>query len=632
MKNKYSSKLMDNKKFDINKFYIGDSFFDYEYFGCHKTEDDKFVFRVYAPKAKRVTLTGDFNSWLEYDLKKDPFTNVFEGVFDDVRINSMYKYRIYSNTDNIKSTKNIKGITKINKEPEYREHSDPYGFGMELRPGSASVVYDIEEFKFTDDEWMKNRDVGYDRPLNIYELHMGSWRTKEDGSWYTYTEIGNLLAPYLKENGYTHVELMPITEHPTDESWGYQNTCFFSPTSRYGSPTELMEMINYLHNQNIGVLLDFVPIHFAIDGYGLCKFDGDFFYEYPSDVGYSEWGSYNFNFGKGEVRSFLKSAANYWLEKYHFDGLRMDAISRGIFWMGEPERGVNESAIEFIKGMNSGLKTLHNGIMLVAEDSTNFLKVTAPVEYDGLGFDYKWDMGWMHDTLEFFQMHPMLRTNNIGKLTFSMIYFYNELYMLALSHDEVVHGKATIIQKMWGDYDEKFPQARLLYMYMYTHPGKKLNFMGNEFGQFREWDEKREQDWILETYPLHSSFNKYMCDLNHIYINTKALHVGEYNSECFKWHCLGTSDRAMFVYERGSDEHGRVLVAMNFSDVPVENYKINLGRKVKISLLINSDDEIYSGEAKHKSTKIKTIHNKIGTSIRINLPKFGGQIFRIDEK
>lgn len=608
-----------NKKFNINNFYDGDSFFDYEYFGCHKTDDNNFVFRVYAPRAERVTLTGDFNDWLEYDLKKDPVTNVFVGVFDDVQINSLYKYRIYSKIGNTKN------------KLDYVEHTDPYGFGMELRPGSASVVCDLDRFKFNDDEWMKNRDVGYERPINIYELHMGSWRTKEDGSWYTYTEIGEMLAPYLKENGYTHVELMPITEHPTDESWGYQNTCFFSPTSRYGSPAELMEMINLLHNQNIGVILDFVPIHFAIDGYGLCKFDGDDFYEYPCDVGYSEWGSYNFNFGKGEVRSFLKSAANYWLTKYHFDGLRMDAISRGIFWMGDPKRGENDSAIDFIKGMNSGLKKLHKGIMLVAEDSTNFLKVTAPVKYDGLGFDYKWDMGWMNDTLEFFRMHPMWRTDNIGMLTFSMDYFYNELYMLALSHDEVVHGKATIIQKMWGDYDEKFPQARLLYMYMYTHPGKKLNFMGNEFGQFREWDEKREQDWMLDSYPMHSTFSDYMRDLHHLYISNKALYMGEYNSECFKWYCQGTDDRALFVYERGSAESGRVLVLLNFSDVSVEGTKIELDRDMKLRLILNSDDELYSGQTKSNSTDVRVIRDKKGTVLDVNLPRFGGQIFSIEE-
>ena len=560
---------MENQLFNLKDFYDGNSFDDYTYLGAHKA-DSGYTFRVYAPRAVRVTLIGEFNGWLEYDLIRPKNSNFFEGTFADVKPNMMYKYRVYSTPD------------------EFVEHSDPYGFGMELRPGSASIIRELDEFKFTDDEWMAKRDVGYNNPVNIYELHLASWRQKEDGSWYTYTETGEMLVPYLKENGYTHVELMPITEHPADESWGYQNTCFYSPTSRYGSPAELMQMINHLHNNDIGVILDFVPIHFAVDGYGLGKFDGQALYEYPSDhVGCSEWGSYNFNFGRGEVRSFLQSAANYWLKEYHFDGLRMDAVSRAIFWLGDVKRGVNECAIKFIQTMNQGLKKRHKGIMLIAEDSTNYLKVTAPVEYDGLGFDYKWDMGWMNDTLEFFKLPPLYRTKSINKLTFSMAYFYNELYLLPLSHDEVVHGKATIIQKMWGSYEQKFPQARLLYMYMYTHPGKKLNFMGNEIGQFREWDEKREQDWFLKKYPLHDSFMRYIRDISRVYVNTSALYNGEYNSKSFTWHKMGTKDRALAIYERGCGEDGRYIVFLNFSDVPVEEFEFEIENEISFELIIN---------------------------------------------
>ena len=480
---------------------------------------------------------------------------------------------------------------------------------------------------------MAKRDVGYNNPVNIYELHLASWRQKEDGSWYTYTETGEMLVPYLKENGYTHVELMPITEHPADESWGYQNTCFYSPTSRYGSPAELMQMINHLHNNDIGVILDFVPIHFAVDGYGLGKFDGQALYEYPSDhVGCSEWGSYNFNFGRGEVRSFLQSAANYWLKEYHFDGLRMDAVSRAIFWLGDVKRGVNECAIKFIQTMNQGLKKRHKGIMLIAEDSTNYLKVTAPVEYDGLGFDYKWDMGWMNDTLEFFKLPPLYRTKSINKLTFSMAYFYNELYLLPLSHDEVVHGKATIIQKMWGSYEQKFPQARLLYMYMYTHPGKKLNFMGNEIGQFREWDEKREQDWFLKKYPLHDSFMRYIRDISRVYVNTSALYNGEYNSKSFTWHKMGTKDRALAIYERGCGEDGRYIVFLNFSDVPVEEFEFEIENEISFELIINTEADIYSGSMKTGTTEIKAeITEDRNTNISVNMPPFSGQILKIKE-
>lgn len=605
---------MENQLFNLKDFYDGNSFDDYTYLGAHKAESG-YTFRVYAPRAVRVTLTGEFNGWLEYDLIRPKNSNIFEGTFDDVKPNMMYKYRVYSAPD------------------EFVEHSDPYGFGMELRPGSASVVRELDEFKFTDEEWMAKRDVGYNNPVNIYELHLASWRQKENGSWYTYTEIGEMLVPYLKENGYTHVELMPITEHPADESWGYQNTCFYSPTSRYGSPTELMQMINHLHNNNIGVILDFVPIHFAVDGYGLGRFDGQALYEYPSDhVGCSEWGSYNFNFGRGEVRSFLQSAANYWLKEYHFDGLRMDAVSRAIFWLGDVKRGVNECAIKFIQTMNQGLKKRHKGIMLIAEDSTNYLKVTAPVEYDGLGFDYKWDMGWMNDTLEFFKLPPLYRTKSINKLTFSMAYFYNELYLLPLSHDEVVHGKATIIQKMWGSYEQKFSQARLLYMYMYTHPGKKLNFMGNEIGQFREWDEKREQDWFLKKYPLHDSFMRYMRDISRVYVNNSALYNGEYNSKFFTWHQMGTKDRALAIYERGSDEDGRYIVFLNFSDVPVEEFEFEIDNIISLELIINTEADIYSGCMKTGTTEIKAEITEDGnTNVSVNMPPFSGQILKIKE-
>ena len=605
---------MENQLFNLKDFYDGNSFDDYTYLGAHKA-DSGYTFRVYAPRAVRVTLIGEFNGWLEYDLIRPKNSNFFEGTFVDVKPNMMYKYRVYSTPD------------------EFVEHSDPYGFGMELRPGSASIIRELDEFKFTDDEWMAKRDVGYNNPVNIYELHLASWRQKEDGSWYTYTETGEMLVPYLKENGYTHVELMPITEHPADESWGYQNTCFYSPTSRYGTPAELMQMINHLHNNDIGVILDFVPIHFAVDGYGLGKFDGQALYEYPSDhVGCSEWGSYNFNFGRGEVRSFLQSAANYWLKEYHFDGLRMDAVSRAIFWLGDVKRGVNECAIKFIQTMNQGLKKRHKGIMLIAEDSTNYLKVTAPVEYDGLGFDYKWDMGWMNDTLEFFKLPPLYRTKSINKLTFSMAYFYNELYLLPLSHDEVVHGKATIIQKMWGSYEQKFPQARLLYMYMYTHPGKKLNFMGNEIGQFREWDEKREQDWFLKKYPLHDSFMRYIRDISRVYVNTSALYNSEYNSKSFTWHKMGTKDRALAIYERGCGEDGRYMVFLNFSDVPVEEFEFEIENEISLELIINTEADIYSGSIKTGTTEIKAeITEDRNTNISVNMPPFSGQILKIKE-
>lgn len=531
---------------NTHDFYIGKAFDAYKYFGAHM-EEDGVIFRVYAPNAKKVSLIGEWNQWTPEEMTKEGASGIFTFRSENAKKGMLYKYKIHGQDDSI------------------IDHCDPYGFEMELRPNSASVIADMFTYEFQDNKWMKKRDKNYNKPLNIYELHAGSWR-QADGEWYTYDELAELLIPYIKENGYTHIEFLPLSEHPSDCSWGYQNTGFFSPTKRFGTGKQLMRLIDKCHQEGIGVILDFVPIHFALDDYGLAKFDGSCLYEYPSDdVGVSEWGTHNFNFARGEVRSLLQSAANYWLTEYHFDGLRMDAISRAIYWMGDSSRGVNECSVEFIKNMNDGLHRLHPTAMLMAEDSTDFLKVTAPVEYDGLGFDYKWDMGWMNDTLNYFKTPPEERPSHYHKLTFSMHYFYNELFMLPLSHDEVVHGKATIIQKMWGDYEDKFKQCRAFYMYMYTHPGKKLNFMGNEIAQFREWDEKREQDWDILTYPIHDAFSRYINKLNHIYIKYPALYEMEYNRDYFKWLISDKEEDSIYAYQRG-DKTQTVVMIFNFSD------------------------------------------------------------------
>ncbi|MDE6101642.1 MAG: glycogen-branching enzyme, partial [Ruminococcus sp.] len=380
-------------------------------------------------------------------------------------------------------------------------------------------------------------------PMNIYEVHLGSWRKKPENKrkkddkdgWYNYSEIADMLIEYVLEYGYNFIELMPISEHPSDESWGYQITGFFAPTSRYGTPTQLMELVDKCHKKGIGVIVDFVPVHFAVDHYALTEYDGTHLYEFPDlEAGYNEWGSRNFIHSKGEVRTFIQSAANYWLDVYHFDGLRMDAIRNMIYWQGNEHRGENRSAIEFLKNMNYGLKTRHPSAIISAEDSSSYPRVTAPVSDGGLGFDYKWCLGWMHDSLEYMQTAPIYRSGNYHKMTFAMLYFYNERFILPLSHDEVVHGKATITQKMSGDYEDKFPQARTFYMFMMTHPGKKLNFMGNEIGQLREWDEKREQDWEMLKYPMHDSFREYIKALNKIYLKYNALHY-YYDPTNFMW-------------------------------------------------------------------------------------------------
>ena len=600
---------------NIQDFYIGKSFDAYEFFGAHKI-GNKILFRVYAPNAAKVSLVGEFNDWQEEEMEQQYQSGIYSITSENARVGMMYKYCIHT------------------RDGQVVYHCDPYGFAMELRPNSASYIVDLEEYKFSDDEWMNKRDKCYNKPLNIYEIHMGSWMKKNDetynNGWYRYNEIADRLINYVKENGFTHIEIMPLCEHPVDCSWGYQNTGFFSPTSRYGTNKELKELIDKCHKANVGVILDFVPIHFAVDDYGLAKFDGTELYEYPhKDVGASEWGTCNFIHSRGEVCSFLQSAANYWLKEYHFDGLRMDAISRAIYWQGNPARGVNSCAINFIRNMNVGLHKLHPTAMIIAEDSTAYPKVTAPVEYNGLGFDYKWDLGWMNDTLEYFKISPKERPNHYYKLTFSMEYFYNELFLLPFSHDEVVHGKATIIQKMWGDYEDKFKQCRALYMYMYTHPGKKLNFMGNEIAQFREWDEKREQDWQLIKMPLHYAFNKYIKRLNEVYDNYEALYKNEYDSSYFKWLEVNAPEKSVYIYERGRSDH-RIIVALNFSDNEYAPFTFKVEEELRLREIVNSDSDIYGGSTLGiRSDVTTTKEDNYLYNLSINLKPFSGIIYEV---
>lgn len=600
---------------NIQDFYIGKSFDAYEFFGAHKI-GNKILFRVYAPNAAKVSLVGEFNDWQEEEMEQQYQSGIYSITSENACVGMMYKYCIHT------------------RDGQVVYHCDPYGFAMELRPNSASYIVDLEEYKFSDDEWMNKRDKCYNKPLNIYEIHMGSWMKKNDetynNGWYRYNEIADRLINYVKENGFTHIEIMPLCEHPVDCSWGYQNTGFFSPTSRYGTNKELKELIDKCHKANVGVILDFVPIHFAVDDYGLAKFDGTELYEYPhKDVGASEWGTCNFIHSRGEVCSFLQSAANYWLKEYHFDGLRMDAISRAIYWQGNPARGVNSCAINFIRNMNVGLHKLHPTAMIIAEDSTAYPKVTAPVEYNGLGFDYKWDLGWMNDTLEYFKISPKERPNHYYKLTFSMEYFYNELFLLPFSHDEVVHGKATIIQKMWGDYEDKFKQCRALYMYMYTHPGKKLNFMGNEIAQFREWDEKREQDWQLIKMPLHYAFNKYIKRLNEVYDNYEALYKNEYDSSYFKWLEVNAPEKSVYIYERGRSDH-RIIVALNFSDNEYAPFTFKVEEELRLREIVNSDSDIYGGSTWGiRSDVTTTKEDNYLYNLSINLKPFSGIIYEV---
>lgn len=589
-------------------FYTGQIFDAYEELGCH-VDAAGAVFRTFAPAASRIALIGDFNGWTESPMHKIHDGNFWECYMSGAKPGQMYKFRIYDRNGNA------------------TDHCDPYGFGMELRPNSASIIRDMHAYRFHDGEWMKKRNDRRAEPLNIYEMHLGSWRAneKEEHGWFSYRELAEPLAAYLKEASYNYVEVMPLAEHPCDESWGYQITGFYSPTARYGTADDLKEFVDVLHQNGIGVILDFVPVHFATDSYGLANYDGTALYEYPnSDVGNSEWGSKNFIHSRGEVRSFLQSNAAYWLKEYHFDGLRMDAICNIIYWQGDKARGVNGNAVSFIQTMNSGLKQRFDGIILAAEDSTSFPGVTCPVHQNGLGFDYKWDMGWMHDTLEYFQSAPEYRSRDYHRLTFSMMYYYDANFILPFSHDEVVHGKAAIAQKMNGKYEDKFPQARAMYLYMYAHPGKKLNFMGNELGQLREWSEKQEQDWCVLTYPVHDAFHHFMMDLNRLYLENAAFWEMDYDRDGFAWWDCHEEARCVYVFERKSKKQ-RILAVFNLSDRQQEEFVISSADDRALVPMLGSEWERYGGMQKENKKALLFREGRLS----VTLPAFSGTVYEI---
>ena len=593
---------------DYYNFYTGKDFEAYQYLGAH-IENDGVTFRTFAPSAKQISVIGDFNNWQEIPMVKVYDGNFWECHISSARTGMRYKYRIYSN------------------EGTFIDHTDPYAFYSEVRPNVASITYDLSKFTFQDDNWIKSRKKCADGAINIYELHFGSWKRKSeaDDDCYSYSELADILIPYLKENAYNFVEIMPLSEYPCDASWGYQATGFFSPTSRYGEPDDLRKFINQCHLNQIGVILDFVPVHFAVDDYALKNYDGTPLYEYPhTSIGYNEWGSCNFMHSRGEVCSFLQSSAYYWLKEFHIDGLRMDAVSNLIYWQGNKERGENKASINFLQNMNAGLKERIDGILLFAEDSSTYPGVTLPVSKNGLGFDFKWNMGWMNDTLSYFQSPPKDRIEKYHKITFSMMYFYDEHFILPLSHDEVVHGKATIVQKMNGEYEQKFPQAKALYLYMYAHPGKKLNFMGNELGQLREWNENREQDWDILKYPAHDSFYHFIKDLNHIYLSYPALSKLDYSREGFSWVDCKQEKKCVYVFERKTEKQ-KILILLNFSDKK-QSYQYQTVKPQQYKLLIASDMECYGGKRQYDKAELEFKEKKVS----FTLSAFSGVYYLVE--
>ena len=567
---------MDYQRLD--RYFQGQDVDAYEIFGSLMS-DEGVTFTVYAPDAVNVQVKGDFNEWdgNRNWLKKVDERGVWSALVPQAKEFQLYKYSIET------------------KHNGWIEKADPYARYSQLRPQWCSIIVNGTDFPWEDDKWMKQRTRNFDRPVNIYEAHLGGWRRDEFGNWYTYSRLEKELIPYLKEQGFTHLELMPLMSYPFDGSWGYQISGFYALTSRYGTVYEFQHFINECHKAGIGVIMDMVAVHFASDAYGLANFDGSPVYEYPNESdAKSEWGTYNFDLWKETTRSFLMSAGKWWIKNYHLDGLRMDAISNTIYWQGNKNRGTNEGALDFIKRFNYNLSHEFPNVMLIAEDSSDYPNVTHPTFDGGLGFDYKWDLGWMNDTLKYYKRDPIYRKYKHNTLSFSMMYFGSEKFILPLSHDEVVHGKLSIVNKMWGSYDQKFAQCKNLCVYQMTHPGKKLNFMGNEFAHFREFDEAKQLDWFLLKYPRHQAFNRAVKDLNHIYTYYSAFYKYDYDYRGFKWIDADNGNQSVYSYYR-EDEENCFVVVLNMTPNSYENFVIGVPHQGEYSELFNSERAIYEG-------------------------------------
>jgi 1,4-alpha-glucan branching enzyme len=606
----------------LHDFLTGNTTRAYEYFGAHfiasETEGKKergVIFRLYAPLAEDVSVIGSFNNWDvgAHKMQKVDLAGVWEVFIPGLKEYESYKYHF----------RNAKG--------QYVDKADPYAFYSEYRPATCSRLFDIENFIWHDSSYMKSRNRSFDDPMSIYEIHLGSWKGKVDNRNLSYEEIADYLIPYVKELGYTHVEIMPITQYPFDGSWGYQGTGFYSVDSRYGNPKQLMSFVDRMHQAGLGVILDFAPVHFAKDEFALADFDGAYLYEY-TDIKhrYSQWGSLLFDLGKDPVRSFLISAMNYFASYFHFDGLRIDAVSNVIYYDGNKDKGENAGGIEFLKRMNTLLHGEHSSLMTIAEDSSDYQGVTKPLEFGGLGFDYKWDLGWMNDTLKYYAKDPIYKKYEHHKLTFSMAYFFSENFLLPLSHDEVVHGKGTIINKLWGDYEQKFALLRNLYTYQFGHPGKKLNFMGNELASFDEWNENKSLPWNLRTFPKHDSITRLIRDLNLIYSYEKAMKFEEYNPKHFLWLMADNADQSIYAFERFVDD-SRLIFVFNMTPNFFDNYELGVNEEGTYEEIFNSDKDVYGGANQYNGLPVPSApfgpFNR-PHHIKIKIASFGAMIFK----
>lgn len=621
--------------FDINLFKSGKHYRLYEKFGSHITAVNGVLgtyFAVWAPSAKQVSVIGDFNHWVDGEFNLNvrwDSSGIWEGFIPSVGKGNLYKYKIHSNINNYVS-----------------EKADPYARRCEHPPKTASVVWE-DKYKWEDKSWMQTRKKinALDAPYSVYEVHLGSWRKKgKENRSLSYFELADELVTYLKEMNFTHVEFMPIMEYPYDPSWGYQVTGYFAPTSRFGYPEELKYLVDKLHQSDIGIILDWVPSHFPEDAHGLGYFDGSNLYEHPDKrKGYhQDWKSLIFNYGRNEVRSFLISNAIFWLEQYHADGLRVDAVASMLFLDysredGEWEPNIyggneNLDAVLFLKELNEEVYKSFPDVQTIAEESTAFPMVSKPTFMGGLGFGMKWMMGWMHDTLDYFSKDTIYRKYHQNEITFSLTYAFTENFMLPLSHDEVVHGKKTILGRMPGDEWQRFANLRLLYGYMFTHPGTKLLFMGSEFGHYEEWNFQKSLDWnLLEFYP-HKNTQNYFKDLNLFYKSTPALFEKGFSNEGFEWVSYDDTENSVISYLRkGNNPNDDVLVICNFSPQTLENYKIRVPRKGKLLEVFSSNLEKYGGSGFVNTEKItiKKQPKKIDEySATLVLPPLGVSILK----
>ncbi|OOV21737.1 1,4-alpha-glucan branching enzyme [Flavobacterium sp. LM5] len=623
-------------EFDIDLFKAGKHFRLYEKLGAHPIEVDGVkgvYFAVWAPSAQSVSVVGDFNYWIagnhELYVRWDA-SGIWEGFIPNITKGTTYKYKIQSSNNGI--------VT---------EKADPFAFYCEKPPHTASVIWDLD-YKWEDDKWMKSRKEhnALDKPYSVYEVHLGSWkRHADDNSFLSYTEMAEDLVGYVKEIGFTHVEFMPVMEYPYDPSWGYQLVGYFAPTSRFGNPQEFMYLVDRLHDAGIGVILDWVPSHFPDDAHGLGFFDGSNLFEHPDRrKGYHpDWKSLVFNYGRNEVRSFLISNALFWLHHYHVDGLRVDAVASMLYLDysrndGEWEPNIfggreNLDTISFLIDFNEAVYANYEGVQTIAEESTSFPMVSRPTYAGGLGFGMKWMMGWMHDTLHYFQKETVYRKYHQNELTFSMTYAFSENFMLPLSHDEVVYGKHSIAGRMPGDEWQKYANLRLLYGYMFTHPGTKLLFMGSEFGQSAEWNFEQSLDWHLLQYPFHKGIQTVITELNTLYKSQPALYEKQFSPEGFEWINYSDHENAVMTYIRkGNDAKNDLIVICNFTPVVRENYRIGIPRKGELTEIFNSDAKLFGGSGVQQNGKLKveaTPYDGRDYSIALTLPPLAISVFKI---